>query len=118
ARSRPGWQSAAVAAAATARGTARGRPGPTSGLVDLVLDEQHFQHLVLPLAARRADLDGVAHLAADQAPGDGAGDADPALLQIRLGLADDHVLGLLAGFRVLEADGGAEHHALSGQARD
>src|SRR5438445_721752 len=98
-----------------------GSPWPATALflfVDGVLDEQHLEDLVLALAAGGADLHGVAHLAADQATRDRAGDADAALLQIAFRLAHDGVLHLLPGIHVLELHRRAEHDPLAGEARD
>src|SRR5205807_2564780 len=69
------------------------------------------------LAARRSRpaADAVAHFLADQAAGDGAGDADPDFLQVGLDLPHDAVLRALAGFGVLQLDGGAEHHPVARQ---
>src|SRR2546428_4135607 len=112
---RRGWSSGDSASASA------GSPWPATALflfVDGVLDEQHLEDLVLALAAGGADLHGVAHLAADQATRDRAGDADAAFLQISFCLARDGVLDLLPGIHVLELHRRAEHDPLAGEARD
>src|SRR5437763_4024041 len=116
---RRGWRTATAEGAATAQARARGRPGSRSLLfVDRVLGEQHFEDLVLPLAPRSPDGHRVAHLAPDQSAGDGARDADAALLQIGFRPSHDGVLRALPGLGSLELHRGPEHDPIDGEARD
>src|SRR5689334_242017 len=80
-----------------------------AGVGELLLDELHALDLVLLRAAGALDHGDVALLLADEGPGDGARHGDPALLQIRLQLADDAIGHLVAGVAVLERHRRAEH---------
>src|SRR6185295_14740371 len=76
-------------------------------LRDVVLELQRLD-LVLAGAAGALDGDHVADGLAHQGAGDGGGDGDPPLLQVRLRLPDDPVGDLLLVLLVDQHHGGAE----------